>query len=942
MKSKTTAWAIALTILPVLTVGIANYLGSQSITEQITQAKLTSAAAATEVDLALNKYRSSLLLNTGVMAVAAGAIAALIANRATRRVLSAAKKSNALVNRLQLEEVRTQLRVVGQDELVALETNINLLQQQLPELLSKQEVEAGQSQILINITRRIRQALSEEDVLRTTVEEVREAFRLDRVAIFRIDSNGSGTFIEEAAASGLPKTLWATVSDPCFEGEYVEQYRQGRVRAIDDIYQANLKDCHIGLLERFAVKANLIAPIIKDNQLFSLLIGHQCATSRVWQQFEIDLFAEIATQVGFALEHAQLLEQIDTRADQARLIIDITRRIRRSLNEEDVLKTTVNEIRKAISTDRVIVYGFDSNWYGTVIAEAVLPGFPKALQANIKDPCFAEGYVEQYQAGRVQATNNIYEAGLSSCHISQLEPFAVKANLVAPILKDDRLFGLLIAHQCAAPREWQQFEIDLFAQLAMQVGFALDHARLLQRIDTERTRTQLLADITRKIRRSLSEEDVLKTTVNEIRKAIGTDRVIVYGFDSNWYGTVIAEAVLPGFPKALRANIKDPCFAEGYVEQYQAGRVQATNNIYEAGLSACHISQLEPFAVKANLVAPILKDDRLFGLLIAHQCAVPREWQQFEIDLFAQLAMQVGFALDHARLLNQMEQAYDSVESALNEQNQQKQVLQHQVSELVQGSETVVESLCSETLSQIKYVTSTYNQIQALTNSTREMLLCAQQAEPQKQQLNQTVQDGQQGINQILESISAIRVTIAEAAVRAKCLDQPSQKLSQGVSQLSKVVSQIKLHTMKLALVTTRTSEAHREFTATTEQILSLAQQLEVNIAEFPSLVADIDTANNEVVALIETGKEEAIALTQRADGTQQILNQINAISDQVNALVEELTQAAENQLETSTAASQAILEVASIADQTSEQAATVAQSLAELAAIAQDVQEEE
>ncbi|MEA5505196.1 hypothetical protein VB735_19200 [Halotia wernerae UHCC 0503] len=79
---------------------------------------------------------------------------------------------------------------------------------------------------------------------------------------------------------------------------------------------------------------------------------------------------------------------------------------------------------------------------------------------------------------------------------------------------------------------------------------------------------------------------------------MSTDRVMVYSFDANWYGTVIAEAVLPGFPKALRANIKDPCFAEGYVEQYQSGRVQAVNNIYEAGLSACHISQLEPFAVK--------------------------------------------------------------------------------------------------------------------------------------------------------------------------------------------------------------------------------------------------------------------------------------------------------------------------------------------------------
>ncbi len=345
LKSKVTAWAMALAMFPVLAVGIGSYFSSQSVTQQITPEQ----KASTAVEEALEKHRSFLLLETGAIALIAGAIAAFAANRATRPVLSAANVSTALVNRLRLEQVRTRARVAGKDELAALKANINLLQEQLPELLWKQESEAERSQILMNITRRIREALSQEDVLKTAVAEVRKALRIDRVVIFRFDSSGNGTFVEEAVAPGLPKTLWATVSDPCFEEEYVEKYRQGRILAIDDIYQANLNDCHIGLLERFAVKANLIAPVIKDNQLFSLLIGHQCSAPRFWQQSEIDLFAQIATQVGFALDHARLVEQMDTRADQAQLIIHLTRQIRRSLNEEDVLKTTVDEIRKALS-----------------------------------------------------------------------------------------------------------------------------------------------------------------------------------------------------------------------------------------------------------------------------------------------------------------------------------------------------------------------------------------------------------------------------------------------------------------------------------------------------------------------------------------------------------------------------------------------------------------
>ncbi|MBU7581494.1 MAG: GAF domain-containing protein [Nostoc sp. TH1S01] len=936
LKSKVTGWAIALSMLPVLGIGAASYFGSQSITQQINQAKSASTADLEPAQTSLQQYQTALLWGTGMIAVLSGAIASLISHRLTRPVLSAAEISTVLVNRLsRREEVETQTDITEQDELVALKANINQLQLQLPALLSKQETETERSQLLINLTRRMQEALSQEDLLRTTVEEVRKALRIDRVVIFHFDSNWNGSFLEESAAPGLPKILWATVTDPCFQERYIEQYRQGRVRAINNIYQADLTDCHIGLLERFGIKANLVAPILKNNQLFGLLIGHQCSAPRFWQQAEIDLFAQVATQLGFALDHTRLVEQIDKRADQAHLVIDITRKIRQSLNEEDVLKTTVEEIRKALSTDRVLVYGFDADWYGTVIAEAVVPGFPKALRAKIKDPCFAEGYVEQYRTGRVQATNDIYKAGLSACHISQLEPFAVKANLVAPILKDDKLFGLLIAHHCAAPREWQQTEIDLVTQLAMQVGFALDHARLLQRIDAEGVRTQLQVDITRKIRRSLNEEDVLKTTVEEIRKAISADRVIVYGFDAEWYGTVIAEAVVPGFPKALRAKIKDPCFVEGYVDQYRAGRVKATNDIYKAGLSACHISQLEPFAVKANLVAPILKDDQLFGLLIAHQCAAPRDWQQPEIDLFAQLAMQVGFALDHARLLDQVEQAYQSLESALTQQNLRQGVLQVQVSQLLKDHQTVVETISTQAISQMDALTEAHHQIQALAGGIQEIFRCVQELENQAQQISAQVETRQEEMKGILDEIVAVGTTAVEATTRLNYFDSPSQTLLAKVSLISLVASQIKRQAMKVVFDAVRTEEA--DLTSTAEQLLALVQQLDDEMTEIKSLVNEVDLANTEVTALMRLGEQQAIAATQEVTVTQQALNHITAMSQQINALLKELMQAANNQVEISTTVSQSLLEVAGVSQQTTAQTVNLAKDLTKLTAIAQE-----
>ena len=70
-------------------------------------------------------------------------------------------------------------------------------------------------------------------------------------------------------------------------------------------------------------------------------------------------------------------------------------------------------------------------------------------------------------------------------------------------------------------------------------------------------------------------------------------------------------------------------------------------------MTTCYIEQLEELEVKANLVTPIISEGKLFGLLVAHQCDDFRNWQQPEIRWTAQIATQVGFALDNATLVSQ-------------------------------------------------------------------------------------------------------------------------------------------------------------------------------------------------------------------------------------------------------------------------------------------------
>ncbi|NEQ62528.1 MAG: GAF domain-containing protein, partial [Moorea sp. SIO4A1] len=107
---------------------------------------------------------------------------------------------------------------------------------------------------------------------------------------------------------GWPIMLGQSIEDPCFHEEYLDQYRQGRVSNICDLENSDIEACHVEMLQQFGVKANLVVPIQQQDQLWGLLIAHQCSNPRPWTNFESELLQQLADQIGIALAQAQLLE----------------------------------------------------------------------------------------------------------------------------------------------------------------------------------------------------------------------------------------------------------------------------------------------------------------------------------------------------------------------------------------------------------------------------------------------------------------------------------------------------------------------------------------------------------------------------------------------------------------------------------------------------------
>lgn len=182
-----------------------------------------------------------------------------------------------------------------------------LERQRTAELLQQQ---AERERLVGAIAQRIRQSLDLDEILNTTVQEVRQFLQTDRVIIFRFKPDWSGVVTVESVAAGYPQILRTVIDEACFRNAYVPQYQQGRVRAIEDIYKAGLHECHINLLAEHHVRANLVVPILQGNNLWGLLIAHQCNGPRHWKELEISLLSQLATQAAIAIQQSELYQQV--------------------------------------------------------------------------------------------------------------------------------------------------------------------------------------------------------------------------------------------------------------------------------------------------------------------------------------------------------------------------------------------------------------------------------------------------------------------------------------------------------------------------------------------------------------------------------------------------------------------------------------------------------
>ncbi|WP_392533051.1 GAF domain-containing protein [Nostoc sp. C117] len=391
-------------------------------------------------------------------------------------------------------------------------------------------LQAQREELLEAIAGRIHQSVELETILHQTTQELRQFLKSDRVLIYRFGTDDSGVVIAESTTvnSDSNPLLGKNITDAYFSSKHGERYERDCIQVIEDIQTPGLNPWQIDLIASLQMRANLVVPIFFQQDAWGLLIAQHCHQLHQWQQMETDLLKQIATQIGIAVQQAELHQQLEdfrvqmelhkqkhiNQLQQVRnfeaLVRQMTEQIRDNLDESQVLQTVTQELAQLLNLDGCQIELYSTCQTLVKITYEYTTNLPQSLGL----------------ARQIADRPEIYQPLLQKQPLQFLEivpgwqpTLLVIAKMACPIFDTQGILGNIWLTR-PTQEAFDEFETRLVQQIANECAIAIRQGQLYQKNQAQVKELEKRDRLKNEFLRNLSQE--LRTPITSISLAAQT------------------------------------------------------------------------------------------------------------------------------------------------------------------------------------------------------------------------------------------------------------------------------------------------------------------------------------------------------------------------------------------------------------------------------------
>lgn len=438
------------------------------------------------------------------------------------------------------------------------------------ELYEKSKEAAEKEQLLINIISVIRSTLDINEIKTKIVEFAGEALNADRCIIDEFD-NTTGKF---------KPAKYEYVASPditSIKGFDVEEY----IPEICDIMRVGDELLAFDLEEYFRergqenclsvishkknnIKSDVAIPIIYADRLYGTFVLHYTKEKIILNEDQLDFIRSLATQTGNALYQAELYEKEKQTAEREELLRKIISIIQSTMDINEIKKTVVKEIGKALNADRCVIYQVDTETDEFMVIDEnseylSSPDIKSHMGINLEEEKFKTvKKLLQYEKQEliipdVDNHSEHYDPSI----IELLREYGVKSNYTIPIIYNERVLGILYINFVREKKVISEEELKFFRLLAAQAGIAIYRTNLYSREKRTVDREKLLRKIIEATREIPDLKKVKQKIVNEVGKVFNADRCYFRSFDKirgKWLKAEVEYRASPDIISVLEAE----------------------------------------------------------------------------------------------------------------------------------------------------------------------------------------------------------------------------------------------------------------------------------------------------------------------------------------------------------------------------------------------------
>ncbi len=430
-------------------------------------------AVVTELPI-VEAYRPAFrsLITASLFVVAIATLAGAAGGYLARRLSAPLRSLTAVAERIAGGELQRQAVREGPAETVRLADAFNYMTAQLRELIGTLEQRVADRtrnlQVAAEVARSATSFLDLDELLRQSVEIIRERFGLYYVGLFLVDAEGRFAVLRagtgEAGRRMIAQGHRLEVGGQSMIGQCVAR---GEARIALDVGEEAVRFDNPLLPE---TRSEMALPLRARGRVIGAMTV-QSTKEAAFDEADIAVMQTMADQVAIAIDNARLFAELQSALEaERRAYGEITRQA-----WADLLRSRVQ-------------------WGYRWVRNALAP---------------VEGDWEAHMLQAAQTGRSVLGDGAGT------------PSLAVPVRVRDQVVAVLNFRKGEADGNWTADEIALLETLAEQLGVALESARLYQEAQRRAVQEQIVAEMTARLRASLDPDTVLKTTVYELGRVLG-------------------------------------------------------------------------------------------------------------------------------------------------------------------------------------------------------------------------------------------------------------------------------------------------------------------------------------------------------------------------------------------------------------------------------------